>query len=93
MFKGKSSSITFLTDEKHLNDVFDWFGKNITLTKQNDNTIEVIVRADQNAMIYWALQYCRYVTVTSPPELVERIKKTLREASEKYGNNTIEGQL
>jgi len=85
MFTGKASLITFLTDENHLNDVFDWFGEKVTMTKQGDN-IEVKVYADQNAMLYWALQYCRYVTVTSPPELVERIKKTLGEVSERYGD-------
>ena len=84
MFTGESQKITFLTDEKHLNDVFDWFGSDIELSKMSDNTIQVRVKADQNAMLYWALQYCRYVKVTSPPELVERIKKTLEEASEKY---------
>ena len=84
MFTGSASRITFLTDEKHLNDVFDWFG-NVRLRKQSDNTIEVTVHADKNAMLYWALQYCRYVKVTSPPELVDRIKKTLSEASERYG--------
>lgn len=84
MFTGKAERITFLTDEKHLNDVFDWFGKDIDLKKTEDNMIKVTVRADKNAMLCWAMQYSRYVKVIDPPGLVETIKKTLEEALEHY---------
>lgn len=84
MFTGKAYRITFLTDEKHLNDVFDWFGSDVELKKTDDNMIKVTVRADKNAMLCWAMQYSRFVRVIDPPDLVETIKKTLEEALEKY---------
>ena len=85
MYTGSASCITFLTDKKHLNDVFDWFGDDkVTLSGEGDK-ITVTVWADQNAMLYWALQYCRYVKVTSPKTLVDKIKETLGEALESYG--------
>lgn len=84
MFTGKAYRITFLTDEKHLNDVFDWFGSDVELKKTEDNMIKVTVLADKNAMLCWAMQYSRFVRVIGPPDLVETIKKTLKEASLKY---------
>lgn len=90
MFTGKAERITFLTDEKHLNDVFDWFGSDVELKKTEDNMIKVTVRADKNAMLCWAMQYSRFVRVIDPPDLVETIKKTLEEALEKYGGQTHE---
>lgn len=84
MFTGKAERITFLTDEKHLNDVFDWFGSDVELKKTENNMVKVTVRADKNAMLCWAMQYSRFVKVIDPPELVETIKKTLEEALEKY---------
>ena len=84
MFTGKAERITFLTDEKHLNDVFDWFGSDVELKKTEDNMIRATVRADKNAMLCWAMQYSRFVKVIDPPELVETIKKTLEEALKKY---------
>ena len=84
MFTGKAERITFLTDEKHLNDVFDWFGSDVELKKTEDNRIKVTVRADRNAMLCWVMQYSRYVRVIDPPELVETIKQTLEEALNKY---------
>ena len=84
MFTGRAERITFLTDEKHLNDVFDWFGSDVELKKTDDNRIRVTVKADKNAMLYWAMQYSRYVKVIDPPELVENIKQALAEALDQY---------
>ena len=84
MFTGKAYRITFLTDEKHLNDVFDWFGSDVELKKTENNMVMVTVRADKNAMLCWAMQYSRFIKVIDPPDLVETIKKTLEEALLKY---------
>ena len=84
MFTGRAERITFLTDEKHLNDVFDWFGSDVELKKTDDNRIRVTVKADKNAMLYWDMQYSRYVKVIDPPELVENIKQALAEALDQY---------
>ena len=86
MFTGRADRITFLTDEKHLNDVFDWFGSEKKKKKTDDNRIRVTVKADKNAMLYWAMQYSRYVKVIDPPELVENIKQALAEALDQYLN-------
>lgn len=84
MYTGSVSTITFLTDERHINDVFDWFGSKVKLSKTEDNMVSVTVHADKTAMLYWAMQYSRYVRVIDPPELVEMIKQALEEALNKY---------
>ena len=86
MFTGKAQKITFLTDEKHLNDVFDWFGKNVALKETDNGKISVTIKADKNAMIFWAMQYCRYVTVTEPPEVADEIRQTMEKALERYSH-------
>ena len=86
MFTGKAQKITFLTDEKHLNDVFDWFGKDVELKKTADGKISVTVKADKNAMIFWAMQYCKYVTVTDPLEVADEIRQTMEKALERYSH-------
>ena len=87
MFTDKAQKITFLTDEKHLNDAFDWFGKDVELKKTADGKISVTVKADKNAMIFWAMQYCKYVTVTDPPEVADEIRQTMEKALKRYSHN------
>ena len=84
MYTGEPLGIKFITDDRHINDVIDWFGSEAKLTRNEDNTITAAVKADRKAMLCWALQYCRFVTVTEPPELVDDIRKALEDASKKY---------
>ena len=86
MFTGKAYRVTFLIDKNHLNDVFDWFGSDVELNETEDKMIKVIVKVDKNAMLYWAMQYIKFVQVIDPPELVENIKQALVEALDKYEN-------
>lgn len=84
MFTDEIKRIIFVCDKGVIDQVVDWFGKNITINDINDEKYEVIVSASPNAMEYWAMQYLNYVEIKSPPELRERIKNNLLKANEKY---------
>lgn len=84
MFTDETERITFVCDGEVVDQVVDWFGKNINVFNSDNGKYEVTVTASRNAMEYWAMQYLNYVEIKSPTELRERIKQNLKTAQEKY---------
>ena len=74
----------FLTDEATLDQVIDWFGKDIKIENAGGR-YKVSLLASPSAMEYWALQYVKSVEVISPKSLRERIKESLLEGVKQYG--------
>ena len=74
----------FISDGWAIDQIVDWFGKDITIEQQEDGRFLVRVKASINAMEYWAMQYMNAVEILSPIELRERIKKNVQAANEKY---------
>lgn len=85
MLGGESVRAGFLVDRHFVSDVLDWFGCDVTFREVGAQTVRAEVRVNSEAMCYWAMQYANHVQVVSPPSLVERIKRDLRAAAEKYG--------
>ena len=84
MFTDETEKITFECDGSVMDQVVDWFGKNINISDLGGGKYEVTVTASPNAMEYWAMQYLNYVEIKSPTGLRERIKQNLIAAEEKY---------
>lgn len=86
MFSDKPERVVFETQESMVDQIIDWFGKDITITKSknDENSIEVSLLCSPMAMQYWALQYLDRVEIKSPATLREKIYKTLKENTEKY---------
>lgn len=84
MFTDETEKITFLCDGTVIDQVVDWFGKNINISDIGGGKYEVMVTASPNAMEYWAMQYLNFVEIKSPAELRERIKQNLKTAEKKY---------
>lgn len=84
MFTDETEKITFLCDGGVIDQVVDWFGKNINIFNLGGGKYEVTITASPNAMEYWAMQYLNYVEIKSPAELRTRIAKNLKNAEEKY---------
>ena len=84
MFTDEVERISFICDECVIDQVVDWFGKNISIYDIGGGKYEVSVTASPNAMEYWAMQYLNYVEIKTPTELRERIKNNLQKAEEKY---------
>ena len=84
MFYDEPQVVEFIADGWALDQIIDWFGKDIKIEEREDGRFLVRVKASINAMEYWAMQYLNAVEVLSPLELRERIKKNVQVANEKY---------
>lgn len=84
MFPGKSERVVFRARKYLLNDLIDWFGKDIQLSDETEDEITAIVSVNLNAMRLWALQYALHVRILEPETLKEQIKEDVRNAAENY---------
>ena len=86
MYTDTPERIEFIADEYIVDQIFDWFGTDIRMSKlpDDDKKVKVELVASPNAMEHWALQYLNYVEVTKPESLREKIKEALIQASKKY---------
>jgi len=85
MFGGACGTVTFRAKRRVINDIIDWFGTDVRFFDETEDEVSCAVRVNYTAMKYWAMQYGSFVTVTSPPMLVELIRQDLANMTEKYG--------
>ena len=85
MFADLPERIDFLAADWVIDQVIDWFGKEIRITPtENEKEFRVSVLSSPNAMEYWALQYAGAIEILSPEKLREDVKEILIQASKKY---------
>lgn len=85
MYTDEPERIDFLADINIIDQVIDWFGTDIKLMKTDDeNKVQVYVKASPNAMEHWAMQYINYVEIISPQSLRTRMKESLKNGLMKY---------
>jgi predicted DNA-binding transcriptional regulator YafY len=86
MYTDTPERIEFIADESIVDQIVDWFGKDIRMSilPDNDKKVKVELIASPNAMEHWALQYLNHVEVTKPESLRERIKTSVQNGTEKY---------
>ena len=84
LFTDKPERVTFVAENGIIDQIIEWFGKDVRILKKDADHVEVSLTASLQAMEYWALQFIDHVEVTAPEELRERIRKALEEGIEKY---------
>lgn len=84
MYTDELENITMKVDNKRINDIFDWFGKDIIVKKDTKDTSLVTLKASPMAMRFWAMQYIDSVEIISPKKLRDKIKETLKNGINKY---------
>ena len=85
MYHDKPEYIDFIADVGIIDQIVDWFGNDIHITKTNDeNKIKVSVKASPNAMEHWAMQYINHVEIIQPESLRDRIKEAIQSGMDKY---------
>ena len=86
MYTDTPERIEFIADEFIVDQIVDWFGKDIRMSvlPGNDKKVKVELVASPNAMEHWALQYLNYVEVTKPESLRKRIIESINSATRKY---------
>lgn len=84
MFTDDIEKVTFVCDECIIDQVVDWFGKEVKLIDMGGGKFEAAVLASPNAMEYWAMQYLNFVEIKTPLKLREKIKDNLALAVGRY---------
>ena len=85
MYTDEPERISFIADEKIIDQIVDWFGKDVTIIKAGgEGKVKVSLIASKYAMEYWAMQYISYVEIVSPKDLRNRMKEVLEEGLDKY---------
>ena len=61
MFSGKSIQARIRFKNNILNQIFDWFGLDCSIEKENKDTSILNVKVNENALYYWLKQYDEFV--------------------------------
>ena len=72
-----------VANEDKINDIVDWFGSDISIQKVTDELF-VNLRVNEDALIYWAMQYGESVEIVSPTNTRNKIRALLNSMLEKY---------
>ena len=86
MFSGKSTYITMRIEPFMMDDIIDWFGKDFSILESNENHITIALHCNEEAMLYWALQYGKYVEILQPDSLREKLRSAAQNIYSKYVN-------
>lgn len=85
MFSDTPETIEMLAVDWIIDQVIDWFGKDIKIDKtETENIYKITLKSSPTAMLFWAMQYTDECEVITPIALRERIKETINKAKEKY---------
>ena len=74
-----------ISDEYAVSYVQDWFGNNAKIYQCTDNQIYADIRANEQALIYWCLQYGESIELLQPLDTREKIKNIVGKMGKNYG--------
>ncbi|MGM9580368.1 MAG: helix-turn-helix transcriptional regulator [Anaerovibrio sp.] len=84
MFSGKGTSITLRIEPFLLDEIIDWFGKDFTIVENQEDSLTIELQCNEEAMLYWALQYGQYAEVLRPDSLRAKLRSAATSIYNKY---------
>lgn len=84
MFSGASIFVKFWAENFMVDALVDWFGKDFKILQKTDEKILILVKVNETAMKFWAMQYGEYIEIVSPESLRTEIRLTAKEIFEKH---------
>lgn len=75
-----------LDSEKFINDFIDWFGKDVSIEKINDEIIASL-KVNEETLIYWSLQYGEHVEIIEPLTTRNKCIDMIKQILKKYDIN------
>lgn len=88
MFSGESVRVKIkLATPKALNDIADWYGNEFEI-QENKDGIYVSFIVNEQAFLFWALQYGLNIEIIEPQSTREKYIDMLSSIAEKYKNET-----
>ncbi len=88
MYSGANERVTLKIKKDNIGDFIDWYGKEYSIVEMEDENVTVSIRANVNAVYFWALQYGRIAEVIRPAALRDMIREGLQEMLFKYEKKT-----
>ena len=89
MFSGPSIRVVFRAYNKAnksiIHHILDHLGDNVRFSDENEDSVTVTARVNEQAFFYWALQYGTSVEILEPLKLRNRMRESLKEMLGKYG--------
>ena len=86
MYTDKPEWVEFIADDYIIDQIIDWFGKDIRISKHGEKQLKVSVKVSPMAMEHWAMQYASHVKIVSPRTLADVVKADLEEAVKMYSD-------
>lgn len=84
MFAGNTTQITIMLENpKAINYVIEWYGNNARI-KENDEGVFATLNTNEQAFLYWALQYGQSIKIVKPQEIKAKYISMLKEIIDKY---------
>ncbi len=88
MYFGKSEMIVLLAEVCVVDQIIDWFGTDLTISKSDrEDHVQISLRGVPEAMVYWGVQYADNVEILSPLSLREKIKEKLERGMQRYSRS------
>ena len=87
MYSDKPVIITLKCPNFMMDALVDWFGNDFVTSRIDDEHFSATIRASEQAMLYWALQYSVNAEVLSPLSLRQKVTDTLKAALKVYQND------
>lgn len=84
MFGGQKEEIEAICHMFLLDAVFDQFGKNITIIKNDDKSFKLILDTNRMGFKFWVLRNIDAVEVVKPVSLRNEIKEIIKDAVKRY---------
>jgi len=84
LFNDDPVHIELMVDSSMIDELLEWFGRDVILSDKGDSKVYVLLTASPQAMRYWALQFVNHVEVLSPTSLRQEIREDLQRAGERY---------
>ena len=75
-----------LESSKYISEIIDWLGDKVWTRNSKDNKVTVSLKVNEQALIYWALQYGEHVEILSPESTREKMKNMLKLMTNKYND-------
>ncbi len=86
MYTDTPERIEFIADKFIVDQIVDWFGRDIKMTAvaEDPKKVRVELMSSPLAMEHWALQYLDHVEILKPQSLRDKIRESLLKGLEKY---------
>ncbi len=72
-----------IKDNTAISYIYDWFGKNATILERDGQCI-ARVKVDEQALIYWVLQYSDFVELLSPATTRKKVLRMVKDMVDMY---------